>query len=224
MKPSFNTLSALLVSGGLACLLPVFGQMRTPGRTILPAMAANAKRVVQYDWKQRITVVRKGNPSEPVIDQIHFDSAGQMQRTTISAPQQKEMKGIRGRIAAGVKQDVKGIMELAGQYNKPQQMVEAVRTAQISQPPNGGTIRLQANDLIQPADAMTMLVDSTTHLARHVDIKTKYDGGPVTIAQDYGQIPNGPNMMKSMRVSAPSKDLVINVDSYDYTQQSARGN
>jgi hypothetical protein len=204
--------------------LPIFAQMRSTSRELLLAMAANAKRVVQYDWKQRITVVRKGNPSEPVIDQIHFDSAGKMQRTTISAPQQKDMKGIRGRIAAGVKQDVKNIMELAGQYNKPQQMVEAVRKAQISQSTGAGTIRLQANDLIQPTDEMTMLVKSTTHLATHVDINTKYESGPMTIAQDYGPIPNGPNMMKSMRVSVPAKDLVITVESYDYTQQSARGN
>jgi hypothetical protein len=224
MKPSFKTASALVVCGGLTCLVPAVGQIGAPSRSILLAMAANAKRVVHYDWKQRIIVVRKGNPTEPVIDQVHFDSGGQMQRTTISAPQQKEMKGIRGRIAAGVKEDVKGIMQLVGQYNKPQQMVDAVRKAQISQSSNAATISLQASGLIQPADTMTMLVDSTTHLAKHVDIATKYDGSPVTIAQDYGQIPNGPNMMKSMRVSAPSKNLVINVDSYDFTQQSARGN
>jgi hypothetical protein len=224
MKPSVMTFSALLVSSGLTCLLPVFGQVGAPARATLLAMAANTKRVVHYDWKQRITIVRKGNPSEPIIDRIHFDSSGQMQRTTVSAPPQKEMRGIRGRVAAGVKEDVKGIMELVGQYNKPQQMVEAIRKARISPAANGGATTLQASDLIQPADTMTMLVDSTTHLAKHVDIRTKYDGAPVTIAQDYGSIPNGPNMMKSMRVSAPSKDLAINVDSYDFTQQSARGN
>ncbi len=224
MKRSPKTVPAVLAFGVLTCLLPIFGQMRPAGgRALLLAMAANAKRVVQYDWKQRITVVRKGNPSQPIIDQVHFDSTGQMQRTTISAPEQKDMKGIRGRIAAGVKQDVKGIMQLAGQYNKPQQMVEAVKKAQISQSPGAGTIRLEASDLIQPADAMTMLVNSTTHLATHVDIKTEYEGGPMTIAQDYGPIPNGPNMMKTMRVSAPAKGLVITVESYDYTQQAARG-
>jgi hypothetical protein len=218
MKRSSKVAGALLVFGSLAFLLPVIGgQTQTAARGLLLAMAANAKRVVQYDWKQRITVIRKGRPSEPVIDQVHFDSSGKMQRSTISAPEQKG--GIRGRIAAGVKEDVKGIMELVGQYNKPQQMVEAVQKAQTSPSSTPGTLRLQASGLIQPTDAMTMLVDSTTHLARHVDIKTDYQGGPLTVAQDYGPIPNGPNMMKTMRVSAPSKDLVITVDSYDFMQQ-----
>jgi len=54
--------------------------------TLLLAMAANAKRLVQYEWKQRITVVRNGRPSEPIICKVSFNSSGEMQRTTMSAP------------------------------------------------------------------------------------------------------------------------------------------
>jgi hypothetical protein len=189
-------------------------------RTLLVAMAMNAKQVMQYEWKQRITVVRRGKPSEPVIDQIRFDSNGQMQRTTISAPEQKQMGGIRGRIAAGVKEDVKNIMRLAGQYNRPQQMADAVKKAQIAPAPGGKALRLQASEIIKPADSMTMFVNSMTHLPTHVDINTSYEGGPMTIAQDYMSTPNGPNMMKSMKVSVPHKNLLVNVDSYDYMRQS----
>ena len=184
-------------------------------------MAANAKGVAQYEWKQRITVIRKGNPSEPMIEQVRFDASGQMQRTTISAPEQKEMRGLRGKIAAGVREDVKEIMELAARYNKPQQMAAAIKQARISQPPGGDTIRLEANHLIESTDSVTMLVNGRTHLATHVDIETDYKDGPMIIAQDYAPLPDGPNVMKSMRVSAPKKDLVVNVDSYDYVRQSA---
>src|SRR5437868_875429 len=105
-------------------------------------MAANAKRMMHYEWKQRVTVFRKGQPAEPVIIQVRFDSGGQMQRTTLSAPEQKQRRGLRGRVAAGVKEDVQQIMELAGRYNKPQQMMEAVQKAQISEAPEVGAIRL----------------------------------------------------------------------------------
>lgn len=188
---------------------------------LLAAMSMNAKRVVQYEWKQRVTVIRRGNASEPMINQIRFDSTGQIQRTTISAPDQKQMGGIRGKVAAGVKENVKNIMELAASYNKPQQMMEAVKKAGISQPAGAGTVRLQASALIKPTDSMTMLVGATTHLATHVDIRTDYEGGPMTIAQDYSPIPDGPNMMKTMKVSVPQKDIVVDVDSYDFTRQSA---
>lgn len=111
-------------------------------------------------------------------------------------------------------------MELAASYNKPQQMVEAVRKAQVAQT-GGGAMRLQANNLITPTDSMTMMVNSATHLAKHVDIKTDYNGDPMTIAQDYSQVRGGPNVMKTMRVSVPAKSLVVNVDSYDFVRQTA---
>jgi len=68
---------------------------------------------------------------------------------------------------------------------------------------------------------MTMLVNSAIHLASHADIRTDYEGAPMTIAQDYSQLPDGPNVMKSMKVSVPQKQLAVNVDSYDFTRQTA---
>jgi hypothetical protein len=68
---------------------------------------------------------------------------------------------------------------------------------------------------------MTMLVNGATKLAKHIDIRTDYEGDPMTIAQDYAPVPGGPNVMKSMKVSVPRKNLVVNVDSYDFVEQSA---
>ncbi|MFL6352006.1 MAG: hypothetical protein ACJ74Z_09175 [Bryobacteraceae bacterium] len=212
--------SALYLIGSAVWMSTVLAQSSVDTRKMLIPMAANAKQMMRYEWKQRITVIRKGQPSEPVINQVRFDSNGQMQRTTISAPEQNQMHGLRGRVAAGVKEDVKQIMELAGSYNKPQQMVDAIKKAQISAAP-GGTIRVQSNGLIKPTDSMTMLANPTTHLAKHIDINTDYDGDPMTIAQDYSPVPGGPNVMKSMKVSVPGKNLVVKVDSYDFVQQSA---
>lgn len=187
----------------------------------LLAMVANARRVTQYEWKQRITVIRKGTPAVPVVDQIRFGADGQMQRTTISAPEQKELRGLRGKIAAGVREDVKQMMELVGSYNNPQQMIAAIRKAQISSTPDASINRLETHGLIEQTDLVTILVNSTTHLAARIDIKTDYKGGPMTLSQGYAPLPDGPNVMKSMRVSAPQRNLVVNVDSYDYVRQSA---
>lgn len=182
-------------------------------------MAANVKQMMQYEWKQRVTVTRKGKPTQPVIDQIRFDSSGQMQRTMLSAPP-PETGGIRGRIAQGVREDVKGMMELAASYNKPAQMVDFVKKAQVSDSAAG--TRLQANGLLKPGDAMTMLINPVTHLASHVDIKTDYDGGQMSIVQDYGTLPGGPNVMQTMKVAAPQKDLAVDVQSYDFARQTAQ--
>ena len=216
-----RTVAFLLVFGAAVPVATLTAEPPATSRELLLAMGMNAKRMTQYEWKQRVTVIHRGKPSEPMVDQIRFDSSGQMQRTVISAPEQKEMGGIRGKVAANVKQNVKDIMQLAGQYNKPQQMMEAVKKAQITPARGGSDLQLLSSGLIKPGDSMTMLVDSTTHLAKHVDIRTDYDGAPMTIAQDYGPVPEGPNVMNRMRVSVPQKDLAVNVDLYDFTRQSA---
>jgi hypothetical protein len=43
----------------------------------------------------------------------------------------------------------------------------------------------------------------------------------MTIAQDYAPVTGGPNVMKSMKLSVPRKNLVVNVDSYHFVQQRA---
>ena len=222
MRKSHKSSISLFVFCILIGMTSLLAETPVTNGTLLVAVAANARKMMQYEWKQRISVVRKGTAAEPIVDRINFDSSGQMQRTPISVPQQKETRGLRGKIAAGVKENVKDIMELAGSYNKPQQMLEAIKKAQISQTPGGGAIRLQSNNLIKPTDTLTMLVNPATHLAEHVDIATDYDGSPMTIAQDYSPLPGGPNVMKSMKVSVPQKGIVVNVDSYDYTPQSSR--
>ena len=219
MKYPRGTIATILV---ICAAVPVAMLVAEPAtsRALLVSMAMNAKRMTQYEWKQRVTVIHRGKSAEPMIDQVRFDSSGQMQRTVISAPEQKQMGGIRGRVAANVKENVKGIMQLAGQYNKPQQMMEAVKKAQIT-PGGGSELQVLSSGLIKPDDSMTMLVDATTHLAKHVDIRTNYEGAPMTIAQDYGPVPDGPNVMKSMKVSVPQKEIAVSVDSYDFTREGA---
>jgi hypothetical protein len=102
-------------------------------------------------------------------------------------------------------------------------MIATISKATITQNSSDGTLRLQANGLIQPNDSMTMTVDAKTHLAKRVQIATNYDGSPMTVIQDYGPIPGGPNVMKSIKVSVPQKELAVDVASYDFAQQTAIG-
>jgi hypothetical protein len=91
MNHSRQSITSLLACGVLISTASLVAQTPVTSNAILLAMATNTKQLLQYEWKQRITVVRKGNPTQPVIDQIRFGADGQMQRTTISAPEQKEI-------------------------------------------------------------------------------------------------------------------------------------
>ena len=72
------------------------GQASTK-QALLMAMGANGKQMVTYQWKQKITVVRKGTPMDPMIEEIRFDATGQPQRVTLVKPEEKRMGPLAGK-------------------------------------------------------------------------------------------------------------------------------
>lgn len=180
------------------------------------AMKANGKQITAYQWKQKITVVRKGNPLDPMIEELRFDATGQLQRTTLARPEAKRMGPIRARKAADIRDDIQEVMQLARRYSSPQQIGLAIQAGEIWEGP--GAIRLQARSLVLPADEMTMTVDRATYLARRIDFKTQHEGSPVAIAIDYARLPHGPGVMMRMTVQIPKDDIVVNVESYDFVK------
>ncbi len=185
-------------------------------QALLMAMSANGKQMAPYQWKQKVTVIRKGVPAATILEEVRFDSDGQLQRTTLSKPEEKRMGPLRARKAAQVKDSVEEVMRLAGQYANPQQLSRAIRSGEIWEGP--GALRVQAKYLIVPPDEMTMLVNGSTYLPDRIDFKTRYDGGPVTIAIHYQPLPNGPVAMARMTVQVPEEDLVIQVESFGFVR------
>lgn len=185
-------------------------------QALLTAMGANGRQMAPYQWKERITVVRKGNPSATIIEELRFDETGQLHRMTIAKPEEKRMGPIRARKAAGIKDSVQEVMQLAGRYASPQQLSQAIQKGEIWEGP--GALRIQARSLILPADEMMMLVDAATNLATKIDVKTQHEGKPVTITIDYRRLPKGPSMMAQMAVQIPGEGIVVNVESYDFVR------
>jgi hypothetical protein len=64
-------------------------------QALLMAMGANGKQMVFYQWKQKITVVRKETPATAILEEIRFDATGQLQRVTLAKPEEKKMGPLR---------------------------------------------------------------------------------------------------------------------------------
>lgn len=188
-------------------------------QALLMAMGANGKQMAAYQWKQKITVIRKGNPSATILEELHFDATGQLQRMTLSKPEEKKMGPLRARKAAEIKDDVQDVMRLAGRYANPQQLSQAIQKGELWE--GQGTLRVQARSLVFPLDEITMQINGATYLASRVDIKTEYEGSPVAIAIDYQQLPGGPSMTARMTVRIPKDDIVVNVESFDFVRLAA---
>jgi hypothetical protein len=181
---------------------------------LLMALKANGKQMISFQWKQKVTVYRKGHPSEPMIEEIRFDATGQPHRVTLAKPEEKRMGPLRARKAADIKEDVQEVMQLARRYSSPQQIAEAIQRGEVWE--GQGKLRVQARAAVIPVDEMTILASGATYLPTRIDVKTLHEGSPVTIAIDYQQLPNGPSMMDRMTVQIPKDDIVVNVESFDF--------
>lgn len=194
------------------------GQVPTK-QALLMALGANGKQIPSYQWKQKVTVFRRGNPSEPMIEEIRFDATGQPHRTTLVKPEEKKMGPLRARKVAEVKEDVQAVMKLAQAYASPQQLGQAIQKGEIWD--GQSSLRVQTRSVILPMDEMVLLASRATFLPSRVDFKTQHEGSPVSIAIDYHQLPGGPNMMTRMTVQIPKDDIVVNVESYDFVRLAA---
>jgi len=185
-------------------------------QAILMSIGANSKQMVAYQWKQKITVYRHGNPSAPIIEEIRFDITGQPQRITLAKPEEKRMGPLRARKAAEIKEDVQDVMQLARRYSSPQQVADAIRRGEIWE--GQGALRVQSRSVVIPLDELTIAVNGSTYLPARMDVKTQYEGAPITIAIDYDHLASGPSMMSRMTVQIPKDGIVVNVESFDFVR------
>jgi hypothetical protein len=192
-----------------------------PSKTegLLMAMSANSKQMSVYQWKQKTTIIRKGNPAGVRIDEVRFDASGQPQRITIVEPEEKKMGPLRARKASEIRNSIQEVMQLASRYADPREIGRAIRKGEAWE--GQGSLRVAARSVILPADEMEITVNTSTLLPARITFKTQHDGSPISIALDYQQFPSGPNMMTRMTVQIPKEDVVVHVESFDFVRLAA---
>jgi len=188
-------------------------------QALVMALRANAKKMAPQ-WKQKITVFRRGTPTQPMIQEVRLDADGQIHRIVLSQPAEKRMGPLRARKVAEVKEDVQEVMQLASRYANPQQIGEAIQKGELWE--GQGRLRLRARSVVLPADEVTIMFNSTNYLASRIDVRSQHEGSPVTIAIDYEQLPNGPSMMSRMTVQIPKDDILVNVESFDFARPAGQ--
>ena len=142
-----KTLATILT---IPLLASVLSAQAPKTQALLMAMGANGKQMKSYQWKQKTTVIRKGSPLEPMLDELRFDATGQIQRITLIKPEEKKMGPLRARKAAEVKDSIQHVMQLARRYASPQLLSDAIRKGEIWEGPH--MLRVQARSVLVPSD------------------------------------------------------------------------
>lgn len=185
----------------------------------------NAQELRQYTWKSRADLQKGGETRYVQLTQMRYDVNGTVQKTLISStPQQLPARGILGRIAQKMREDVietlASLETLAKSYGDlPSDKMQRFMAAAIVTPETGQPqklLRIKGNDVLQPGDSMTVWVDAVTRKVRKVEIQTTLEKKPVKIASDFQDMPQGPTYIARSVIDYPSEELTLIADNFDY--------
>lgn len=215
--------------GCIQLLIPALflaGQLQAQegGDALATGMAANAKLLQQYTYKQRTEIKFKGEGRFVRINQVHFDANGKQQSTLVSQTGGGAQPS--GFAKALIEQKVHELQEYGSRIGvlvenyfpiDPQKMTAALQRAELGGA--GESVSLIVKNYAVPGDVMSVIVDPINKKLRKFELKTLLDKDPVNIVADMNTIPKGPVYPSFIKVKAPAKDLEIDISQYDYMKQ-----
>ena len=186
------------------------------------AQKENARALMQYEWKSRTEIQKDGETKKDQLVLMRYDSNGELQQAVIATSPEADLptKGLRGLIAKNKKKDfmkkIEDLRHLVKSYSEPDTMQRFMATAKFT--PEQNLIRLNAYDVIQSGDSMTIWLDVISKKQRRVEIQTAMNEKPVRVVSEFQDIsPTGPTYMSRNQVNYSGTSLVIITQNFDYT-------
>jgi len=200
------------------------GQLRAMGETF----KRNRQELHDYTWTQRTEVTLNGKVKELALARMRYDLEGNLQRTPISAQEDKVRGPIRKRRAkkkqkktAAFNQDLRDLILAYTQFT-PQQMHSAFSRASVfpGQGEAEGMIRVQVRSVVREGDSMSMWADALTSRMRKFEILTSLEGEPVKVITEFGDLENGPTYpaRTTVHTEMKGKAMVIKTENFDHVR------
>jgi len=220
-----NKLLVLLV--GL--LLSAAASAQQPTSAVMTAMAANAKQLKHYTYKQRTETYHKGELKNARVEEIHFNPSGE--RVSIPLKQENAEpetyhRGPGARLIAKkvaekkeeMKEYAERLMSLASRYlaADPAKLQAALTNAEVTTGGTSNQTRITLRDFVKSGDSMVMMFDPVTHRPTKTRVFTSLDDDSVSITLAFDQIGEGPDYPGKTVVSADAKQLEIRLYTYAY--------
>jgi hypothetical protein len=189
------------------------------------AMKQNAQALRPYTWKSRTQIRKDGEVKSTKVFMTRYAADGTQVQMLVEEESAKLPKfGLRGMIAKKKKEEaaqlIEALQKLAKSYGElpPAKMQEFMSKATVTLEQNTPQpmLRLEATDVLQPNDSMTVWLDATTRRQRRIEINSSYDAKPVRIVSEFKDLPGGPTYMARSVVDYPREQLTLTVENFDY--------
>jgi hypothetical protein len=228
MRNVVLTVATLLLVGNY-CI----GQSVDPAK-FAAAQKDNALQLRKYTWKQRMELQLKGETKKVLLNQVRYDADGKQQKTPMNTGEEQQPAaqppaGRRGgRLKAKViehkkeefKEMMEGLAALVTSYTHipPDKLKAALSQAKVT-PGEGemqGAAGVQLASIVQSGDSLTLWIDTATLLFRRIEIRSSYEGKPVTVTANYSTLSGGPSYMAKAVLQYPAKELLLRIDDFEY--------
>jgi hypothetical protein len=217
----------------LAMACAMIAAAQTPpanGLGIGKKMNQNAEALKHYSFKRRTTIAVAGNLRGARVDLVRYVD-GKTETIPLEMPTQPNRSGRGGlrrmiveKKIAKKKEEMKANMErlesllhsyTSQRFDSMGSLLQKAAISRTSPGPNAD-VKVVATGLRQPSDSFTLIWSVMNHRPVEVDIRAELDGKPVHLTVDYASLPNGPYYPAHTTISAPKKELLITVDTFDY--------
>lgn len=196
---------------------------------LVNGMAANAKQIKQYTFKQRTETYYKNELRNAKIDEVHYSMSGERVSIPLDgqmAQPESHRRGPGSRLIAKkiederkeMKEYIERLMALTSRYlaSDPTRLQAAIANAEVTTGGGSPQVRVTVKNFVKTGDMMTMSFDSATRRPTRTEVSTTLDDAPVAIVLAFDQIHDGPNYPGRTVVVSAARQLEVRILTYDY--------
>ncbi len=217
-----RTIGAVAFAAMIALPAAAQTDMTSVVAKVSAARQENAQKTRNYSWTQRTEVKVKGEVKSLKTEIVRYTVDGEMQKTPIDETSAKKPKGIRGKVAKKKIGEMKDWMAELGQllkaYSLPTEgnLLDFLNKASIS--PDGAGQRLDAGDVVQPGDRMSVWIGGN-HKMTKTEVSTQHDGSDVKLMTDHETTPDGLDYVARTTIVVPDKGVEMTVENFSYQRE-----
>jgi hypothetical protein len=236
MKSHYAALAVALFAGlmtaPVAGTSPAAQAAQTPEARVAAlkqSLAEGQAKLRQYEWIETTTISLKGDEKSRTQLRCYYGADGKLQKLPVEgapaaapAPEAGGRGGRGGRVKKQVienkKDDMKDYMEKAGtlihKYVPPDpaaiQKVKDAKKLTVT-PADGGRVRLDLNDYLQPGDKLSVIINAATNTMAGLSVATYLDKREDTVTLDvqFGALADGTSYQSQTTLEAKAKNIRV---------------
>ena len=184
------------------------------------SIAESQARLRRYEWIETTIISVKGEEKDRKQQRCYYGVDGTVQKVLLDEQKAAAPGGgrLKKKVIANKTSEMKQYMESAADLihryvpPNPADIDRAKQRGKVAlRPGQGGRVRLEFTDYIQPGDLMTVDVDGTANALVAVGVNTYIDKpeDAVTLTVGFGALPDGASYNPQITLDAKAKQITV---------------